>query len=52
VTPARVTAARRLFVSLCHIGHRIGAWHMHASPYFDTMTLTDCKISKGILSAP
>jgi hypothetical protein len=25
---------------------------MHATVYFDTMTLTDCKISKGMWSAP
>jgi hypothetical protein len=46
-TGTRVTRARRLWVNPCHTGHRNRAWHMHASRYFDTMTLTDCKISKG-----
>jgi hypothetical protein len=34
------------------MGHRTGDWDMLASPDFDTMPLTDCKISKGTLSAP
>ena len=47
-----LTGAGRLCVSPRHMGHRTGDWDMLASPDFDTMPLTDCKISKGTLSAP